>query len=387
MTISLWSPAVLAQGKLPAVGTVASYQCWGGLGELRESQIWTQSSIGMTVLDAWGETEVSQDFQLWQYLAQIPGEYHTGKEFLRVTRASPQLESVKDLKIGRLQGEIELMGLEGRESYSVELVVGDQISKSTALGQEEVIPITSTVKAKTKTISTSKVFYSRTHRMNLVEERNGDFGKYKCEIRSLKPAGGLKLAPTTLRFVKKEHRLTYRCRGDLRAMEIMVHENLGSTVILTEKIDEVDQPKKTTNEQLFYAGVATQIQIPGESPLIPSIAGEKFFQAPGVLEREVYRGSVKVGERKHYVRVEVRPTKLIGTANWGKIEVEPIVSYSVSSGQLTRRSYLVSTTHLAPLRVESTDFASKKSWDCELDAVAPFTQSKDLPPMPNNLSK
>lgn len=321
----------------------------------------------ITVHEDWKGDEVSQDYQLWQYLAQAPGEITMDQILGQMSGVKGNLASMSTLKPGVYKGEAQYWDRIEKLALTIESTVGEGKTEKGALGSVKLVPITTVVKAGGKTIASSTVKYSPAFKVNVSEERSGKFGAYKCNVTKVTSSPeASEAAMVKLEFLEKGGKLSYNCKGDRKSADYVVNENQGSTLIVNSTLDKKIKSVITSNEQMVYAGLANQIQAGGQSAVQFQISGDNFFRGTSGIKEGVYHGTATGPKGKDVVRVEVRPPFKFRSPTMGNIDVIPILSVRQDDSTLIRRRYFYSPKHKAAVYIGFSDKAKKQKWMCDL---------------------
>ncbi|MCB0385906.1 MAG: hypothetical protein KDD43_10980 [Bdellovibrionales bacterium] len=356
-----------AEATLPSIGTIASYSCKGGRNKARDVNAWTGSTSKITVHETWGYEEVSQDYELWQYLSQTPGEIAMDQILGRMSGVKGNLSGLSTLKPGVYKGEAQYWDRIGKMTLTIESTVGEAKTEKGVLGSVKLVPIKTVVKSGGKEVASASVKYSPAYKINYSEDRSGKFGTYNCTVAKVSSsADAVKPDTVKLEFLEKGGKLSYSCKGDRKSAEYVVNENKGSTLIVGSTLDKKIKSVITSNEQMVYAGLANQIQTGGDSAIQFRISGDSFFKGTGGVKEGVYHGEATGPKGKDVVRVEVRPPFKFRSPTMGNLDVIPIVSVRGDDKTLIRRNYFYSPKHKAAVYIGFSDKAKKQKWMCDL---------------------
>ncbi|MCB0386073.1 MAG: hypothetical protein KDD43_11830, partial [Bdellovibrionales bacterium] len=323
---------------LAGVGTEISYKCASGPGKSRTVLFYGERGPLTTLQMQFGEggkndLVIEFDTEVWQYISGLGAWNQEGNLLKILTKKSGNLASANSVKEGSTySGVVNYWDRRMSFDMKVSIAIGKAAREKTALGAQNLIPVTTTIenadgKGGKATVS---VKYSPVFRFNVEEKIVGALPEraWDCLTTGVKMDKELAKAPgVAFAWPAKGTVLKYQCKGDTKELEYTVTNQAAGSVsvklVKDGKTTDVDTPP-----WLFYAGLAKKISAGGKVIRTFDTGGNGLtpLAASGV-KPGAYYGTVnipQVKDGKFSIRVAVRPHTTYQTTPFGLVNIVPV---------------------------------------------------------------
>ncbi|MCB0366255.1 MAG: hypothetical protein H6624_05295 [Bdellovibrionaceae bacterium] len=363
LVISLFFVGQASASGLAGVGTEVSYKCKSGPGKTRTvlfygdrgslSSLYMQFGSGGK-----GDITIEYDAELWQYLSGIGGWNQEGDLLKILTPKSGNLTSANNLKEGSTYTGV-VTYWDRRMSYDMKMSiqVGKATREKTALGAQNLIPVTTTIenadgKGGKATVS---VKFSPVFRFNVEEKIAGALPErgWDCVTAGIKMDKELaKSAGTQFAWPDKGTVLKYQCKGDTKELEYTIQSaGTGNSVIKLVKDGKATEVE--TPPWLFYAGLVKKISANGKVIRTFDTGGNGLTPLAGAgVKPGAYHGTVnipQVKDGKFTIRVAIHPETTYKTTPFGLVDIVPVVTSRSSATDLVNSKFFYSKELKAPV--------------------------------------
>lgn len=312
-----------------------------------------------------------------------------GNHIKILTLKSGDLGKASDLKEGsQYCGVVTYFDRRGTYDMDVTLVIGKATREKTAMGIQNLVPVTTTIKnsdGKGGT-ATVQVKFSPTLKVNLEEKMTGSLPErgWFCAAKAIRPRRDID-AGFQFRFDVPAAGavLKYQCEGPVKSREIRVVSNANGLIKFSVLRDGKLAGELTSEAWQFYANMAREAVLPGNKKITTNIKGTNELSQlnvagvkPGGYHGRVVSTGTPLSD--YPVRVAIHPKAAFNTKEFGNLSVIPVYSFQGTSVKdVVKTYYLYSEQLKAPVLYSVMEkLAHVRNQRCRLIAHSGFAAKK-----------
>lgn len=369
-------------------GTFLSYICKSGPKKSCSALVYGERGALSSITTDCGANGIDGDLEVWQYISGLYSRAAEGSFLKIVTLKSGDLANANNPTEGKTyQGVVSHWDRRGTYDMEVKISVGKSVREKTALGSQNLLPITTTIgnsdgKGGTATV---QVNYIPAMKIKVSEKIGGVFPErgWDCSLASLK-LNQLIGPPKTVKFELPAAGavLKYQCEGKVKTREIKVLSNSSGKVKYTVTRDGTSSSDVSGDGWHLYAGLAREVVTQGKKDFFMDIKGDDAGQlGQANLKLGAYHSRVVssgLSEGDYTLRLAIHPQRSYDSKEFGKVDVIPVNGYRSGGRQeIMRTQYLYSEKLKAPIwyRVQERHDANRNQ-ECRLVSHTGYSAKK-----------